>query len=223
MRCSGARIRSSEASAARTDFDAAISRLEKVETARRSTESALREAESRLESVADERDVLAGELQAARQHADVPGKKAAPAPTVEAPAKKTEHKADKKHAAATAHAVAMPESTSDGVWATVRLSPRFRFRKPVEVHINGESGLLYDLSVAGCQFVSPAAVKPNQVVKLLLPFEPKPIPCSGKIMWARLEPPSTGRLFGYRAGVGFTKPDQSAIEAFLSKHPSTPA
>jgi len=107
------------------------------------------------------------------------------------------------------------------VWETIRLAARFRFHNPVTVQISGEASLLYDLSVAGCQFVSPAAVKPNQVVKLLLPSTPKPIGCSGKIMWARLEPPATGRLFGYRAGVRFTKPDHSAIEAFLAEHPAT--
>ena len=115
----------------------------------------------------------------------------------------------------------MPAPATDGVWETVRVATRYKFRKPIAVHINGEAGLLYDLSVAGCQFVSPAAVKPNQVVKLLLPSTPKPIGCSGKIVWARLEPPATGRLFGYRAGVRFTKPDQSAIEAFLAEHSAT--
>ena len=205
-----------EALALRTDLDAARLRLEELEAARISAGAAPREA-TRLESVAGERDALVGGVQAARPRTDVPreGKKAAAAPSAQAPPRKPEHKAEKKHA------IPVPAPASDQVWAAVRLATRYTFRHPIPVHINGESGVLYDLSVAGCQFVSPAAVKPNQVVKLLLPSEPKPIACSGKIMWARLEPPTTGRLFGYRAGVRFTKPDESAIEAFLAEHSAT--
>jgi chromosome segregation ATPase len=203
--------------ALRTDLDAARLRLEELEVARSSAEAASREAETRLESVAAEHDALAGGLPAARQRTDVPreSKKAAPAPSVQALPRKPEHKVEKKHA------VPVPAPASDQVWDSIRIATRYTFRDPIVVHINGESGLLYDLSVAGCQFVSPAAVKPNQMVKLLLPFGPKPIACSGKIMWARLEPPAAGRLFGYRAGVRFTKPDESAIEAFLAKHSAT--
>ena len=203
-----------EAQAVRADFEVARLRLEELDAARKSAEGAWSEAETRLESVSGERDTLAGELQAARQRTDVPreGKTAAHAHSVEAPPRKAEHKAEEKHA------VAVPAPASDEMWASVRLATRYTFRNPIKVHINGESGLLYDLSVAGCQFVSSAAVKPNQVVKLLLPFAPKPIAYNGKIMWARLEPPSSGRLFGYRAGVRFTKPNQSAIEAFLAEH-----
>jgi hypothetical protein len=50
---------------------------------------------------------------------------------------------------------------------------------------------------------------------------PKPISCSGKIVWAKLEAPALGRPAGYRAGVQFAKPDQSAIDAFIVSHRAT--
>jgi hypothetical protein len=40
----------------------------------------------------------------------------------------------------------------------------------------------------------------------------------GKIMWARLEPPSAGRAFCYRAGVFFTSVDEAAVQAFIAHH-----
>jgi hypothetical protein len=64
-------------------------------------------------------------------------------------------------------------------------------------------------------------LKPNQTVKVLLPAEPKPLTCPGKIVWAKLEAPALGRPAGYRAGVQFTRPDESAIEAFIAKQPAS--
>jgi len=59
-------------------------------------------------------------------------------------------------------------------------------------------------------------VKPRQVLKVQLPSEEQTVSCTGKVMWARLEPSGGNGPFRYRAGVQFTKPDESAIEAFLA-------
>jgi hypothetical protein len=74
-----------------------------------------------------------------------------------------------------------------------------------------------DLSANGAQILSPTALKPNRVVKLLLPFDRSPILCKGKIVWARLEPPSAGLPLRYRGGIFFTAADELSIEAFLAK------
>jgi hypothetical protein len=116
------------------------------------------------------------------------------------------------------HAAAAPV-LGDERWAAVRLADRFRFSDPIEIHINGEPGLLFDLSVAGCQVMSWSMLKPNHVLKVLLPTAPKPLGCAGKVMWARLEQTKSGRPFGYRAGLQFIKPDTAAIEAFLAGQP----
>jgi hypothetical protein len=89
------------------------------------------------------------------------------------------------------------------------------------VQVNGDRARLYDLSISGCQLLSPSALKPNQMVKILLPAAP-PLTCSGKVVWTRLEPMGMGQPLGYRAGVRFTKADEPAIEAFAASH-ATPA
>jgi len=99
-------------------------------------------------------------------------------------------------------------------WVPVRLAERFRFPEPLTVPINGGAGLLCDLSVLGCQVVSGSALKPNQKVKVVLPTD-VPLTCTGKVMWARLEPSPKGRGFGYRAGVQFVKPPQDLLAAFI--------
>jgi hypothetical protein len=71
--------------------------------------------------------------------------------------------------------------------------------------------------------LSQGALKPNQTVKVTIPAAPKPISCGGKIVWAKLEAPALGRPAGYRAGVQFSKPDHSAIEAFINSHRTTAA
>jgi len=107
--------------------------------------------------------------------------------------------------------------SDDDEWRDVRLANRYVFREQIEVQIDGDSGRLYDLSICGCQIQSRSALKPNQVVTVLLPSEHREIGCTGKVVWVRPEPPATGRPLRYRAGVRFTKADESAIEAFAAR------
>jgi chromosome segregation ATPase len=103
----------------------------------------------------------------------------------------------------------------DGGWVAVRMTTRYAFREHVDVQINGTPGHLVDLSTAGCQLLSPTALKPNQPVKVTLPAEPKSLSCSGKIVWATLEPPALGRPARYRVGVQFQKANEAAIQKFI--------
>ena len=92
------------------------------------------------------------------------------------------------------------------------------FKKAVAVQINGDSGTLFDLSISGCQLLSPSALKPNQIIKVQLSSGPPPVTCTGKVVWTRLEPAGKGRPLSYRAGVRFTKADEEAIETFAARH-----
>ena len=58
------------------------------------------------------------------------------------------------------------------------------------------------------------------MVKVALPMGESAVSCRGKIVWARLEPPSAGRSLCYRAGVLFTSVEEAQIEAFLTHHAS---
>src|SRR6185503_6982891 len=100
-------------------------------------------------------------------------------------------------------------------WQAVRLANRYVFNTELVVQVNGDPARLFDISISGCQLLSPTALKPNQMVKILLPDKP-PIACAGKVVWTRLEPMGMGQPLGYRAGVRFSKVDEAAIEVFAS-------
>jgi hypothetical protein len=106
----------------------------------------------------------------------------------------------------------------DDSWADVPLAARYEFATQVEVQVNGNGGWLCDLSTTGCQVLTPGMMKPGQAIRIALPGKPKPTQCVGKVIWAQLEPPSSGRPICYRAGVNFTKVDAAAAEAFAVAH-----
>ena len=212
-----------EADIIRVDLEAAGARLEMLDAERLRADGARKELEAQLDALIRERDTLTTELQAARQLPShvalgapiVPVIGLEPTPVVNV-APQAAQAAQPAQASPGAPGAPPTRPTVEEEWGPVRLAVRHAFRQPIPVQINGDSGLLVDLSVAGCQLVSSSSVRPNQVVKVLLPTEETTIACTGKVMWARFEPRAAGGSIGYRAGVLFTKPDQSALEAFLS-------
>jgi hypothetical protein len=100
----------------------------------------------------------------------------------------------------------------------VRLDTRYQFPEDLQVQVNGEWAKLCDLSTSGCQIVSTAPLRPNQLVKLLLPFDDAFIPCNGAVVWARVEPAETEAAQGCRAGLRLLRPDEAAIEAFVIRY-----
>jgi PilZ domain len=104
-----------------------------------------------------------------------------------------------------------------------RQASRHVLTDEVQVQIDGAPAILVDLSANGAQILSPTALKPNRIVKLLLPLDRNPILCKGKIVWARLEPPSPGKPLKYRGGIFFTAVDESGVEAFLAKRGAGPS
>ena len=102
-----------------------------------------------------------------------------------------------------------------------RRASRHAFNQDVQIQIDGSATQLVDFSTTGAQVISPTALKPNRMVKVSLPFEESAVSCRGKIVWARLEPPTAGGAFCYRAGVLFTSVDEAAVQAFIVQHSAT--
>jgi chromosome segregation ATPase len=99
-----------------------------------------------------------------------------------------------------------------------RLAARHAFREPLEVKLDGETALLVDVSTVGAQVLSSSALKPNKLVKMLLPSSEAIILCKGKIVWSRFEPPTPGKPVRYRAGMVFTQADAAALQVFITRH-----
>jgi hypothetical protein len=213
-----------EVQSLRDELEAARSRVETVLGERADTERLWQESETRLKRAVRERDELAQKLDGTHVethhetgkgvHAGSDTTKSMPTPLTVLP-----HPASKPPSHPKGRPIAKLKEP-DG-WVAVRLAPRYGFSEPVAVQVNGTPSQLCDISVGGCQVLSQAALKPNQTVKVTLPTAPKPISCSGKIVWAKLEAPALGRPAGYRAGVQFSKPDQAAIETFITSHRAT--
>jgi hypothetical protein len=165
---------------------------------------------------------VAGELQAARQWIDeLREAEAEFAMLSPAPSQPATAPVPSPPTSAKPSANAKATGGEDDGWQAVRLATRYVFSEEIAVQINGDPGRLFDLSISGCQLLSPKALKPNHTVKVTLPGEKKPVVCTGTVVWTRLEPPTAGRAQRYRAGVRFTKADELAIEAFASQHGAT--
>src|SRR5262249_19870561 len=106
----------------------------------------------------------------------------------------------------------------EGGWESIRMFPRHTFAPDLEVPVNGSAGRLFDLSIGGCQILSPSPLKPNQVVQVSLPDTKTAIACTGQGVCARLAPARAGGPCGHSAGLSFTKRDEAAIEAFMVRH-----
>ena len=57
-------------------------------------------------------------------------------------------------------------------------------------------------------------VRPNQLVRLVLPTAAGQLTCKGRIVWVLYEQPGTS-LSVYRMGVKFTDVDAKAVEDFM--------
>jgi hypothetical protein len=201
----------------RDDLEGARARVEALSGERADADRLWKESESRLKRATRERDELAEKLDAMR----IPAEAAAKSVPSHTPLTVLPHPASKApHRPQTKTTPKLKEEPEAG-WVAVRMAARYGFDSPISVQVNGNPSQLCDLSVGGCQVLSLTPLKPNQAIKVLLPAEPKPTMCTGKIVWAKLEAPALGRPAGYRAGVQFTRPDEAAIEAFIARQPAS--
>src|SRR5204862_2815831 len=85
------------------------------------------------------------------KRASAPAAAAAPAPAAADP-----HAAKKKAPPASPGGVGSPAVEPEGGWESIRMYPRHVFAEDVDVQVNGSAGRLFDLSVGGCQILSPS-------------------------------------------------------------------
>ena len=103
--------------------------------------------------------------------------------------------------------------------AGTRQAARYPMNR-LTVAVNGDAGLLIDLSVSGAQVQSPVRLRPLKMARLILPQEGGDIRLQGTVAWAIAVP--TGGAIHYRAGVEFVKADHELLEKFCEAHGAAP-
>jgi hypothetical protein len=98
-----------------------------------------------------------------------------------------------------------------------RDAKRVKIRRGIDVNMDGIPGELVDLSIGGAQAVLRQAVKPNQLVRLVVPTATGQLICKGRIVWVVYEQPGTS-LSVYRTGVKFADVDETAVENFMNDY-----
>jgi PilZ domain-containing protein len=98
-----------------------------------------------------------------------------------------------------------------------RDAKRVKVRRGIDVNVDGIPGELVDLSIGGAQAILRQAVKPNQLIRLVVPTATGQLICKGRIVWVVYEQPGTS-LSVYRTGVKFTDVDETAIETFMNDY-----
>jgi len=98
-----------------------------------------------------------------------------------------------------------------------RRAPRYRIKEGVEVLVDGNPGVLIDVSTVGAQVLCPNVLRPNQRVRLTFNDPSGAIRCQGSVSWASLELPK-GLPPRYRAGIDMTGGDPEAIAAYGERH-----
>jgi hypothetical protein len=150
---------------------------------------------------------LHGKREQVREVADTPAKRTEPARTA------TSSKSTPQTIAAAASPVTTrkkPLQFSE----QARDAKRVKVRRGTHVNVDGIPGELVDLSVGGAQAVLRNLVKPNQLVRMVLPTAAGQLTCKGRIVWVLYERPGTS-LSVYRIGVKFTDVDAKAVEDFM--------
>jgi PilZ domain len=98
-----------------------------------------------------------------------------------------------------------------------RRAPRSKMAANVIAQVDGKAATLIDLSTVGAQLVSPAALKPSQMIAVVLPDDGAGIRFTASVVWTSFEiPPNSGPR--YRAGLDFQDADADAVSAFCQRH-----
>lgn len=102
---------------------------------------------------------------------------------------------------------------------TVRQSPRHLLADcRLSIHVDGAPAELVDLSQGGAQVVTPSMLKPGRQVKLMFQLAGPAAVGKAKVVWSKLEPPSSGSgMLQYRAGLAFIQVDSKVIDKLLEK------
>jgi hypothetical protein len=196
-------------------------RLAAIDAKRARTVQACEAAEARADAASRERDALAEELNAARQAASSEAERAQRLEAANERIRVLELQLfqrgrgphDRDVELASLLDAPSPRLDRD------QRAKRYGFPKGVNVRIDGEVGVLIDLSITGAQVVYATAPEVGRIVTVTLPSDGAPCSAEGRLLWARRGPPSKRRPL-YRAGIAFTAVDEEAIAAFIARHAS---
>lgn len=103
-------------------------------------------------------------------------------------------------------------------WHGTRRAERHRVKKGVEIQLDGSAVAVIDVSVVGAQVISQTILRPNQKVRVTIPYEKSQLRCRGTIAWAKFELPQPTEPPIYRAGVEFLDADASALDRFADRN-----
>jgi hypothetical protein len=108
------------------------------------------------------------------------------------------------------------DNAREKTYSPARQARRLKKRDGLDVTVDGEESSLVDVSASGAQILSPLAMRPNRVLRLMLRAGERALACKARVMWARFEQARGAAAAHYRVGVKFTDVDQKTVEAFLS-------
>jgi hypothetical protein len=112
---------------------------------------------------------------------------------------------------------ARPDHAADKpVYFQARQARRLKKQEGLDLTVDGAESSLVDISSSGAQILSPTAMRPNRVLRLMLKAGERALTCKGRVMWARFEQARGTADAHYRVGVKFTDVDQKTVEAFLT-------
>jgi hypothetical protein len=113
--------------------------------------------------------------------------------------------------------VARPDHAAEKpVYSQARQARRVKKQEGLDLTVDGAESSLVDVSSSGAQILSPTAMRPNRVLRLMLKAGERALECKGRVMWARFEQGRGTAAAHYRVGVKFTDVDQKTVEAFLN-------
>jgi hypothetical protein len=194
-------------------------RLAAIDAKRARIVQACEAAEARADAASRERDALAEELNTLRQAAT---SEADHIPKLEAAKERIRVlelqvvQRDRGPRDRVVEPASLPNAPSPPPDSDQR-ARRHGFPSGVKVRIDGDVGVLIDLSITGAQVVYATAPEVGRVVTVTLPSDDVPCSAEGRLLWARRGPPSKRRPL-YRAGIVFTAVDEEAISAFIARH-----
>jgi chromosome segregation ATPase len=177
----------------------------------RTADDALQDARNLTAALEAERDTLTDALSAARNQVAQLGASRGATGEDGAESDWTELNLD---AAITIDEPPLPAPAAPAA-ATVP-SKRYTFPHLVEIKVDNTPAILADLSMTGCRVKSPTPLQPEQFVRIVLPQEPSPVICFGRVVWTRVDDARTPP--GSIAGVFFTQCKPSALEEFIIVH-----
>ena len=119
---------------------------------------------------------------------------------------------------APAPAAAAPTLDVKASGLNTRRTPRFIVLDPLEANVdNGKAGLV-DVSAMGAQLLSSPALRPNQILKIVLPDNGTPVKVTARVAWALFEKPPHSPDAYYRAGIEFTDSVKTTLEDYCKRH-----